>query len=208
MQLGSGASAAAILNGAPQDTSMGFTPLEGLVMSTRSGDVDPALLLYLEREEATLRSSKAMEDMLYHQCGLLGLSGETGDMKLLVDAASSPNGAHATGARLAVDVFVHRLIKYVGAYIALLGGVDTLVFGGGIGEHDARVRESLIDRLGEFLPVQLDRSANVNVGSDAATRISTAASKIEVWVVAVDEGGIMVRDALQLTHPQGFKSQL
>lgn len=191
LQLGSGCSAAALLNGAPQDTSMGFTPLEGLVMSTRCGSIDPALLTYLMAKEPSVDTPAKMEDHMYHQSGLFGLSaGESNDMKQLSES-SSP------AARLAVDVFLHAVTKQVGAYIAVLGGLDTLVFGGGIGEHSKSVRQRIVAQLGGFLPIALDDALNSGGGS-GSRKISSADSKIEVWVVEVDEAAIMVRDALQV----------
>lgn len=200
LQLGSGCSATALLNGHPQDTSMGFTPLEGLVMSTRSGCLDPALVTFLQAHEPHLAAPAAMEDLLYHQSGFAGLSGgESSDMKKL-EQSTTP------AAVLAIDVFMHRLTKQIGAYIAVLGGLDTLVFGGGIGEHAVDMRAHIVNGLSGFLPVQLDAAANAK--AKKTMRISTDDSRVEVWVVAVDEAAVMVRDALKLTQPEGWKSQL
>lgn len=164
-------------------------------MSTRCGDLDPALVTFLQCHEEGLQSPSAMEDMLYHKSGLTGLSGHSGDMKTLQSNASSNPDA-----KLACDVFMHRLVKYVGSYVAVLGGLDTLVFGGGIGEHGTGVRHQLVEQLSSFLPIELDEEANKN--AKHTMRISTDASKIEVWVIAVDEGEVMVQDALKLMQQQ------
>jgi acetate kinase len=202
LQLGSGASAAAMLDGHPIETSMGFTPLEGLVMATRSGDVDPALLTWLQKHEPSLKEPEKLDDLLYHKSGLLGLSsGESNDMRHL-EASLTP------GAKLAIDVFVHRLVKQIGAYVALLGGLDTLVFGGGIGENSVMIRSRVLTQLGKFLPLEWDPELSRSKKHNEHALISTAASKITVWVVAVDEAALMLRDALKLTQPDGQQSRL
>jgi len=212
LQLGSGCSATAVLCGQPQDTSMGFSPLEGLMMATRSGDVDAAVLAYLQSREPNLAAMnggrpKALEEMLYYRSGMLGLSGGlSNDMRVLEKAAAS--GGHKE-AQLTLDLFHHRVVQRIGAYVATLGGLDSLAFGGGIGEHSAPVRQAVVEQLAKFLPVRLDAAANEKASkAKGHTRISTPDSAVEVWVVKVDEAAIMLRDALTLTQPRGQQSQL
>ena len=146
--LGSGASIVALRDGKSMDTSMGFTPLEGLVMSARSGDLDPGLLLYLLAEKKM--SAKEAGALLNKQSGLLGVSGSTGDMReLLEKATQDPRAAEA------IDLFCYRAKKYIGAYAAALGGLDALIFTGGIGERAPAIRERICSGL-DFLGIRLD----------------------------------------------------
>ncbi|AXV05022.1 Acetate kinase [Euzebya pacifica] len=178
LHLGNGASAAAIDGGVCVDTSMGMAPLEGLVMGTRSGDVDPAVIFHLMREDGL--SGSAVEDLLTRQSGLKGLSGDN-DMRTIEQRAGEGDEA----AKLALDVTVHRLVRYVGAFAAVLGGMDALVFTAGIGEHSALIRRRVCERLG-FLGVSLDEAANIAaVGPDRSTTISTGPTP--VLVVPTDE---------------------
>ncbi len=153
LHLGNGASACAIRNGRSLDTSMGFTPLEGLVMGTRSGDVDPAVVLHvMAREEV---SASDAGGMLNKHSGLLGLSGISGDMRdLLQEEAGGSERAH-----LALDVYVYRIRKYIGAYAAVLGGVDAVAFTGGVGENAPSIRSRALEEL-EFLGIQLEPEVN------------------------------------------------
>jgi acetate kinase len=188
LQLGSGCSAAAIRRGAPLDTSMGFTPIEGLVMSTRSGDLDPGVLLTLQRREGL--DPDALERLLDHESGLLGISGSSGDMRKLAAEPENP------AARLAIDVFCQRVRKYAGAYLAVLGGADGIVFGGGIGENSPDVRARCLSGL-EPLGIVLDEEANrATIGRDG--RISPVRSAIDLEVVVADEAGEMAREAASL----------
>lgn len=186
-QLGSGCSAAAIRNGHPQETSMGFTPLEGLVMTSRAGDTDPGLLAYLARQEHLEWDD--LDDLLNHRSGLKGLSGISGDMGDLL-ASSDPAAADA------VDVFVHRARKYLGAYLTILGGVDGIVFGGGIGERSHEIRGRILDGM-EWAGLHVDRQANRDADGVEA-RISTSVSPVEAWVVPVDEEQLLAETALSL----------
>src|SRR5690606_16456690 len=129
LQLGSGASIAATRNGKPLDTSMGFTPLEGLVMGSRGGDLDPGLLLYLQ---ANGLGPEELSDTLYRRSGLLGISGISADMRVLL-------ASDEAAARLAVAVYCYRARKYLGAYLTVLGGADGILFGGGVGEHSPEI---------------------------------------------------------------------
>jgi len=150
--LGNGASITAVHNGLSIDTSMGLTPTGGLIMGTRSGDLDPGVLVHLMREMKL--DAAAIEDLVDHRCGLLGISGVGGDMRALRDAAGS-NGE----ARLAIEMFCYATAKELGAMSTALGGVDLIVFTGGIGEHDDRVRAEVCARLA-FLGVELDEARN------------------------------------------------
>jgi acetate kinase len=186
LQLGSGCSITAIRDGVPLDTSMGFSPLEGLMMATRSGDVDPGLLLYLQRKEAL--SAEQLEDLLSHQSGLLGVSGVSGDMQELL--------LQETGrAALAVDLFCYRARKYVGAYLAVMGGADAILFGGGIGEHAPTVRARILEGLA-WAGIQLDARSNA-AALGRESRID-AEGAVEVWAIPVDESVIMAQDAFEL----------
>ncbi|HEV7427491.1 MAG TPA: acetate/propionate family kinase [Thermoanaerobaculia bacterium] len=169
--LGNGASVCAIRGGRSIDTSMGFTPMEGLVMGTRAGDVDPGAILYLLRN-----GTSDLDDLLNHRCGLLGLSRISGDVREL-EASSDPN------AKLALDVFAYRAAKYIASYCAALDGVDAIAFTAGIGEHSASMRQRICDRLG-FLGVTLDDAANRAPRNDER-RISTG--RVAVWVIPTNE---------------------
>jgi acetate kinase len=178
LHLGNGASASAIRGGVPIETSMGFTPLEGLVMGTRTGDIDPAVVVYLARDAGM--SLDEIDDLLNTRSGLQGLSGH-GDMRdvhRLVDAGDA-------AARLALDVYVHRLRKYIGAYVAVLGGLDALAFTAGVGENDAVVRAEAVAGLG-FLGIEIDPKRNTGA-ADGARVISPARAAVSVLVVPTDE---------------------
>ena len=182
--LGSGASMVAIKDGKSIDTSMGFTPLEGLVMSTRSGDVDPGLLLYLVAQEKM--SSKEVNTLLNKESGLAGVSGTSADMRDLLGKVS-----HDARAADAVELFCYRAKKYLGAYAAVLGGLDVLVFTGGIGEHAPIVREGICSGL-EFLGICLDPSLN----EANAPLISSSDSRVNVRVIKTDEDRMIVRHVI------------
>lgn len=184
LQLGAGCSAAAIANGRPLDTSMGFTPLEGLVMATRCGDVDSGLLLYLQ--QAAGLDAVQMEELLSRRSGLLGLAGSADMAALLADP--SPQ------AKLALDIYCQRIRKYIGAYAAVLGGLDGIVFGGGVGEHAPLVRARVLADM-QWLGVRLDETANAATG--ASVRISAADSSCAAWVFPVDEASELARAGQQ-----------
>jgi acetate kinase len=187
LHLGNGASAAAIRGGRCVDTSMGTTPLEGLVMGTRSGDLDPAVPLFVQRE-AGLDAAGA-DAALNHASGLLGLAG-TGDMRELL----AREAAGDARARLALDVYCHRIRKYVGAYLAVLGRVDALVFTGGVGENAARVRSLACAGL-DALGIALDERANAAVAGDLA-EIGRAGAPVRTLVVRTNEELQIAREAL------------
>lgn len=187
LQLGAGCSACAIEHGRSVDTSMGYSPLEGLMMATRCGDIDPALPLALQREAGL--APEELETMLATQCGLLGVSGLSADMRVLL-------GSEDPRARLAVDMFCHRARKVLGAYLAVLRGADGIVFGGGIGENAAAVRARILDGM-QWAGLQLDEPANMAcIGREG--RISTADSRLQAWVVVVDEARELAQQALSV----------
>lgn len=188
LQLGAGCSVAAIDRGNPQDTSMGFSPLEGLVMSTRSGDVDASLVTFLERTAGL--TAERLEHVLNMESGLLGLSGLSGDMRTLLTSKSRD-------AEFAIELYCYRIRKYIGAYIAVLGGIDVIVFGGGVGEHSPEVRERILADM-EWCGITLDRDRNnaARGAEENDARISSSPSPVDVWVVAVDEGAVLAREAV------------
>ncbi|HET9210048.1 MAG TPA: acetate kinase [Thermoanaerobaculia bacterium] len=185
--LGNGASACAVLGGKSIDTSMGFTPLEGLVMGTRCGDLDPAALLFIMgREEMGATEASAL---MNKHSGLLGLSGLSHDMRTLLEAEEKGNER----ARLAVDVFCYRLRKYIGAYTAALGGVDAIAFAGGIGENSPAVRERTMRGL-EDLGLALDAKRNEEA-KGKEEEISPGGARSRVFVVPTNEELMIARDA-------------
>jgi len=188
--LGNGCSATAIGNGQSLDTSMGFTPLEGLVMGTRSGDLDPALVSYLARKEKV--DAAEIDNWLNQRSGLLGLSGLSNDMRELT-AAYQTNPR----ARLAVDVFCYRARKYLGAYlIALAGAAHAVIFSGGIGENSPLVRRNILSGM-EWCGLSLDDAENERViGRDG--RISDGKSKLDVFVIHTDEEAIIARETARI----------
>ena len=189
LHLGNGASATAVRRGRPVDTSMGFTPLEGLVMGTRGGDLDPGVLLHLMRDAGM--DADDIEDLLHHRSGLQGMTG-LHDFRDLVEAMDSGDDR----ARTAYDVYCHRLRKYVGAYLAVLGGADALVFTAGIGENVPRLRADTLRGL-TALGVEVDPQRNVD-GSATARRISTDSSRVAVLVVPTNEELAIARHVADL----------
>jgi len=189
VQLGNGCSTTAVDGGRSVDTSMGFTPLEGLIMGTRSGDVDPSLAGFLAREEKV--DVTEVERWLNRESGLLGISGYSNDMRELLEAEAQGNALAA----LAVEMFCYRVRKYIGAYLTVLGGANAVVFGGGIGENSPQVRERICRGM-EWCGLILDRYCNSSiVGSES--RVSTDNSKINVYVIPVDEEVIIARDTVK-----------
>jgi acetate kinase len=188
LHLGNGASASAIAGGRPVDTSMGLTPLEGLVMGTRSGDIDPGVFGYLCR--AANMGVDDVEEMLNRHSGLLGLAGER-DFRRLREMIESGHSS----AQLAYDVFIHRLRKYVGAYLVVLGRTDVVSFSAGIGEHVASVRRDALNGL-TALGIEIDEQRNAQ-SARGARRISTDSSEIAVLVVPTNEELAIARDCLR-----------
>ena len=177
--LGNGASVCAVLDGKSIDTSMGMTPLEGLMMGTRSGDIDPGLILYLIRERGF--SAHEMEEMLEKQSGLLGVSGITKDVRELETAKAAGD----EDAALALDLFCYRVAKYIGAYTVALGGLDALAFTGGIGEHSSQIRSLICDRL-TVLGVDVDQELNLAYNGTDPARVESP-GKVPVWIVPANE---------------------
>lgn len=189
--LGSGASVCALKDGKSVDTSMGMTPLEGLVMGTRSGDVDPGLLLYLLREQKM--TPEELDDLLNKQSGLFGVSGVGSDVRDLEKAAGEGNAQAA----LALELFACRVRKYLGAYAAALGGLGAVAFTGGIGERSAVMRGRICAGL-EFFGVTLDAAVNQSGGGKEAAQISAAGSAVSVWVIPTDEERQMAREVAEV----------
>jgi len=192
LHLGNGCSATAIRDGRSIDTSMGFTPLEGLVMGTRSGDIDPALVSYLARKEQV--DAAEVESWLNKRSGLLGLSGISNDMRELTAAYST----HAR-ARLAIDVFCYRARKYLGAYLAALGGAaQAVIFSGGIGENAPLVRKQIVGGM-KWCGVDIEGTANeAVVGRDG--KISSSQSTLDVFVIHTDEEAVIARETARVVE--------
>ncbi|HZR34665.1 MAG TPA: acetate/propionate family kinase [Nevskia sp.] len=193
-QLGGGCSVAAIRDGKPIDTSMGYTPLEGLVMDTRCGDLDPGAIF------ACLRggmSAAQLHEVLEQRSGLLGLSGVASDLRTVLDLARAGDAA----AELAIDVYCHRARKYLGAYLAALGGADVILFGGGVGQHQPEIRARICAGM-EWCGLSLDAEAN-RLASSRPGRISASRSRIAVHTVRVDEEAVIARDVFRFLHAYG-----
>jgi acetate kinase len=186
LQLGGGCSAAAIANGHSIDTSMGFTPLEGLMMGTRSGDIDPALITILAEREGI--SVKVVEELLNQKSGLLGVSGISGNMSELVTAESQGD----IRAALAIEMFCYRIRKYIGAYLAVLNGADAIIFGGGIGENNPLVRDRICQGM-DWCGLILDPDRNKKTTEDYLL-ISSDRAQIHAYAIAVNEAQIIARD--------------
>ena len=192
LHLGNGCSACAIDAGNSVDTSMGFTPLEGLVMGTRSGDLDPAVLEFIGEKEGL--SPTQVDSLLNKNSGLLGISGLTNDMRELLAEAHENNDRRA---RLAIDIFCYRARKYIGAYLAALGGADAVIFAGGIGENAPEVRAEICRGL-EWAGVEIDADANARMVGGVEGRITTASSRLAVWVIPTDEELLIARDTFRV----------
>jgi len=188
--LGNGSSICAVKNGKSVDTSMGLTPLEGLVMGTRSGDIDPAILEFLAKKENL--DIAGLMNMLNKKSGVYGLSNNlSSDFRDLSAGAESGNKY----AQIALDVFCYRVAKYIGSYAAAMNGVDAIAFTAGIGENDTKVREKVCSYLG-YLGITLDEEANKTRGKEIA--ISTPDSKVQVWVVPTNEELAIARETVAL----------
>ncbi|GGF36518.1 acetate kinase [Microbacterium sorbitolivorans] len=186
--LGNGASVTAVDGGRSVDTSMGFTPLEGLVMGTRTGDIDPAVLIHLQRRAGL--TTNELDDLVNKRSGLVGLAGAN-DMRDLTARAQ----AGEAEAQLAIDVYTHRLRAYAGAYLAQLGGADVISFTAGVGENVAHIRAAALRGL-EFAGVEIDAERNENAKRGEITRISSDASRVAVLVVPTDEEVEIARQTL------------
>ncbi|MBQ7025434.1 MAG: acetate/propionate family kinase, partial [Peptococcaceae bacterium] len=187
--LGNGSSITAIKNGKVVDTSMGFTPHEGMIMGTRCGDIDATAVLYLMHQEQI--SSAAMDHLLNKESGLLGVSGVSSDLRDIENAIKEGNA----DAKLARDIFVHRAKKYIGSYIAEMNGVDAIVFTAGIGENSADARRDICADL-EYLGISIDEQENNIRGEEKA--IHSAEARVQVWVVPTNEELSIAEDVVQV----------
>jgi acetate kinase len=183
--LGNGCSLAAIRDGHSVDTTMGFTPLEGLMMGTRSGSVDPGILTYLVRQKGI--SAERLDEILNKESGLLGISGISGDMRLILAAMSDGNER----AQLAFDIYIHRLRSGIGAMVAVLGGVDALIFTAGVGENSPDVRAATCESF-RYLGVKLDPGKNAQSQSDQD--IAAPDSSVRVLVIRAQEDWAIARE--------------
>jgi acetate kinase len=191
--LGNGCSLAAIRDGRSVDTTMGFTPLDGLMMGTRSGSIDPGILTYLMRAEKS--TGQQLDDLLNKKSGLLGISGLSGDMRQIVAAMKDGNPR----AKLAFDIFVHHLQSGIGAMIAVLGGIDALVFSAGIGEHSPEVRAAACANFA-FLGLKLDAAKNAQPPADQ--EISPSDSAVRVLIIRAQEDWAIAQECSRLLSPQ------
>lgn len=188
--LGGGASICAVKGGKSIDTSMGLSPLEGLIMGTRSGDIDPSVMEFICKKENM--DMNGIMEVLNKKSGVQGLSGVSSDFRDLQSGAAEGNERCA----MAVDVFCYRVVKYIGAYVAAMDGVDAIVFTAGLGENDEIVRRKVVNRLG-FLGIKLDDEVNDN-GRGKEIAISTPDSKVPVWIVPTNEELAIARETVAL----------
>ncbi|MBO8167819.1 MAG: acetate kinase [Thermoanaerobacteraceae bacterium] len=187
--LGNGASVTAIGNGKSQETSMGFTPLEGLTMGTRSGDLDPAIVSFLMEKEGL--SAEEVNQVLNKKSGVLGISGVSSDFRDLEEAAKQGNER----AQLAIDVFVHNVKKYIGAYVAVLNGLDALIFTAGLGENSAEIRSAICKDM-DYLGIKIDEQKNQVRGE--AKDISATDASVKTFVIPTNEELMIARDTKRL----------
>ncbi len=185
--LGNGASLCAALDGRSYATTMGFSALDGLMMGTRCGSLDPGVVLYLLQQGWDF---ERLQTLLYKQSGLLGVSGISADMRTLRADGSAP-------AQRAIDQFTHRIVRESGALVACMGGLDVLSFSGGIGEHDALLRAQVCERL-SWLGLQLDPVLNQQAAGDQVLAIHSPTSRVQVWLIPTDEGLVAAREAARL----------
>jgi acetate kinase len=200
LHLGNGCSIAAIKGGNSIDTSMGFTPLEGLVMGTRSGDLDPSIVDLIGTKEGL--SSHEVETLLNKQSGLLGISGLTDDMRELLAEAHEHDDRRA---RLAIEIFCYRASKYIGSYLAAMNGAEAIVFTGGIGENSAEIRARICGEL-SWLGVEIEPERNANHGAGKSGQISSDGSRAAVFVIPTNEELLIARDTVRVVTgaPQRF----
>ncbi|QLY81990.1 acetate kinase [Clostridium intestinale] len=188
--LGNGASVSAVKNGESVDTSMGFTPLQGLVMGTRTGDMDPAVVTYLIKELGY--SASEVDDILNKKSGVLGVSGVSSDFRDVEDAAWNKKEHRSN---IALDMFVYRVKQYIGSYAAIMGGVDAIVFTAGVGENSVEMRESILEGF-DFLGVDFDKDKNKVRGKFA--EITKEGSKVKAFVIPTNEELMIAKDTLAL----------
>ncbi|MCE5315563.1 MAG: acetate kinase [Armatimonadota bacterium] len=187
--LGNGSSMAAVVGGKVMDTSMGVTPAEGLMMGTRSGDIDPAILPYLGKKLGA--TAEDLDDLINKKSGLLGVSGVSSDMRDVENAANEGNKR----AKLALEIFVYRIRKYIGAYIAAMGGLDAIVFTGGIGENSTTIRARVCEDM-EFLGIKIDPDKNNTLKGQAD--ISKNGSKVRILLIPTNEERVIARETVQV----------
>ena len=197
VHLGNGCSICAIENGESVDTSMGLTPAEGLVMGTRSGDVDPGLIIYLMNQHNY--SAKQIDDLLNKQSGLLGLSKLSNDCRTLEDAVFGDDVVQQQQAKLALDVFCYRVAKYIASYTVALSHLDAIVFTGGIGENSNYIRTQIINQL-SILKIALDEKQNEAARFGSAGAIQASDSQFKVLVIPTNEEWVIAQDAAQLSE--------
>jgi acetate kinase len=191
MHMGNGCSACAIKNGASFDTSMGLSPMEGMVMGTRGGDIDPAVLEFLSHKEGM--SMNEIGALLNKQSGLLGISGLTNDMRDLIEEAKEHQDRRAL---LAINIFAQRAKKYIGAYLAEINGADAIVFTGGIGENSVLIRQRICSNL-EWLGIEIDEHLNSAMTGGKEGEINTATSKVKLYVIPTNEELLIARDTFR-----------
>lgn len=193
VHLGNGSSITAVDHGKSVDTTMGLTPLEGLVMGTRSGDLDPSVVSYLAEKKGM--TATEVVNYLNKQCGIAGVSGVSSDMRELNTAIKNGNER----ARLALDMLIYRVKKYIGSYMAVLGGADAIVFTGGIGEHQEDLREEALANM-EYCGIEIDVEKNNNLPRGTVEEISTPNSKVRVFRIPTDEELMIARDTKRLVE--------
>ena len=185
LQLGSGCSITAVDRGLPVDTSMGFSPLEGLMMSTRCGDIDPGVLVYLQKSAGL--SIDELDTVLNKSSGLSGVSAVSGDMRTVI-------GSEEPAARFAIELYCYRAKKYIGSYMAALGGVDGIAFGGGVGENAPLIREKILENM-RWSGIDLDRRRNSDtIGTER--QISSSSGRVDVRVIPVSESEVLAQEAI------------
>jgi len=192
LHLGNGCSACAIKKGESIDTSMGFTPLEGLVMGTRGGDMDPSIIEFIRNKEGM--SVREIDTMFNKQSGLLGISGLTNDMRELLAEEKEKDDRRA---KLAIDIFCTRARKYIGAYIAEMGGADAIIFSGGIGENSPIIRSRICKGL-EWMGLMIDKEKNNSIHSGKEGEISTPDSKLKAFAIPTNEELLIARDTVRV----------
>ena len=186
--MGNGSSISAIKDGKVVDTSMGFTPLDGFIMGTRSGGIDPSVVTYIMNKEGL--TPDQMSDLMNKKSGFLGLSGVSSDCRDLWAAANEGNER----AKLTLEIVSYQIKKFIGSYAAAMGGVDAVIFTGGIGENDNAMRALVCEDM-EFLGMKLDAERNENRGE---IKISTDDSKVEIWVIPTNEELLIARDTMEI----------
>jgi acetate kinase len=200
LHLGNGCSACAIRGGRSFDTSMGFTPLEGLLMGTRSGDLDPSVIEFLSEKEGI--SLQEVTAMLNRQSGLLGVSGLTGDMRDLLAEEAEHEDRRAS---LAIDLFCYRARKCIGSYLAAMGGAEAIVFAGGIGENAPEVRARICAGL-EWMGLEIDSRLNAELVGGKSGAISREGSRLAAWVIPTDEELLIARDTVRVVQAKDRSS--